>query len=194
MFAKEIPNFLRILRRFLRIAVENQGSLRHFQCVVLPFGITTALRIFTKIRVSFHQDNPFALDTLIQWSFNLAYIFPSRPMISRILTKVRQDNASMIVVFPYWLKRAWFLLLLKMSQSTFCRLSLWPVLIFQGDKQLWNSRVFHLTASRLMVPYWELGASQILWFPRWWGPESLQPTRRWPCIRLINQAYIGLNH
>ncbi|XP_056415809.1 uncharacterized protein LOC130357228 [Hyla sarda] len=39
-------------RRFLRIAVQVQGILRHYQFVALPFGISSAPHTFTKVVVS----------------------------------------------------------------------------------------------------------------------------------------------
>lgn len=38
-------------RRFLRIAITYQGTTQHFQFIFLPFGISVAPRVFTKLVV-----------------------------------------------------------------------------------------------------------------------------------------------
>ena len=56
----------------------------------------------------YREDNPLALDALsISWRFRLAYIFPPFSMIPRVLMKIRQDQASVIVIL-FWPKRSWF--------------------------------------------------------------------------------------
>ncbi|XP_077127776.1 uncharacterized protein LOC143783244 [Ranitomeya variabilis] len=49
------------LRRYLRIAVTLNGNLQHFQFKVLPFGITTAPYVFTKVDGTFSQQSTFSL-------------------------------------------------------------------------------------------------------------------------------------
>ena len=45
----------------------------------------------------------------IRWEGFRGYAFPPIPLIPRILQKVRQDRASILLIAPWWPKRTWFL-------------------------------------------------------------------------------------
>lgn len=62
------------------------------------------------------QEGPWAVDALtIRWEWDLAYAFPRLPLIPRVLSKIREDRAKVILIAPFWPKRAWYSLLWSMS-------------------------------------------------------------------------------
>ncbi|KAG8536531.1 hypothetical protein GDO81_026159 [Engystomops pustulosus] len=75
----------------------------------------------TQIEVFFSispKDNPLGLDALSQsWKTNLAYAFPPFPLISRTLQKIQSSQTTVILVAPFWPKKPWFPLLLKLAIS-----------------------------------------------------------------------------
>lgn len=51
----------------------------------------------------------WGVDALAQgWDFGLAYAFPSLVLIPQVLQKLSQSHECLILIAPWWLKRAWF--------------------------------------------------------------------------------------
>lgn len=64
------------------------------------------------------SDHPWAIDAFsIEWDWNLAYAFPPAPLIPKVLGKIREDRARVILVAPFWPKRTWFSLLRALSET-----------------------------------------------------------------------------
>lgn len=62
------------------------------------------------------RENPWAVDALlVKWEWDLVYAFPPLPLIARVLVKIREEGARVILIAPFWPKRAWFSLLWSMS-------------------------------------------------------------------------------
>lgn len=93
------------------------------------------------------QGGPMAIDALsIKWDWNLAYAFPPIPMIPKVLAKIREDQARVILVAPFWPKRAWFSLLRSMSITDPWVLPDQEDLLVQGAVSHPQDKGLHLTA------------------------------------------------
>lgn len=102
----------------------------------------------------YREDNPLAVDALsIPWEFRLAYIFPPIAMIPRVLMKIRQDQASVIAVIPFWPRRSWFTLLMQMSRGQYWKLPPMQNLVSRGTQLCLDPSRLNLTAWRLMSPF-----------------------------------------
>lgn len=95
-------------------------------------------------------DHPWAVDALaVPWRWELAYAFPPIPLIPRVLKKVREDQAELILIAPFWPKRAWFSLLRDMSIGDPWVLPEVRDLLSQGPVLHPQVKNLHLTAWRL---------------------------------------------
>ena len=62
------------------------------------------------------DDMAWRTDALsFSWRGLWAYAYPPTPLIPRVLSKVREDGAELILVAPWWPKRAWAVELLDLS-------------------------------------------------------------------------------
>lgn len=62
------------------------------------------------------RENPWAVDALsVRWRWDIAYAFPPIPLIPKVLAKIREEKAKVILIAPFWPKRSWFSLLWSMS-------------------------------------------------------------------------------
>ncbi|KAJ1209408.1 hypothetical protein NDU88_004786, partial [Pleurodeles waltl] len=64
------------------------------------------------------RPDPLALasDAFLQeWSLSLNYAFPPFIMISRVLAHIRHQQASLILITPFWQSQTWFPALLELS-------------------------------------------------------------------------------
>ncbi|XP_073405955.1 uncharacterized protein [Dendrobates tinctorius] len=96
------------------------------------------------------RENPLAVDAfLIKWDFRLAYAFPPLSLLPLVLRKIRRDRARVIVIFPFWPRRAWFSSLRTMSVSEPWVLPDIPDLLSQGP-------VFHPQVAGLHLTAWSL--------------------------------------
>jgi hypothetical protein len=67
------------------------------------------------------------------WRNLYAYAFPPFPILARVLQKVREDQASLILIAPNWARREWFPLLLDLIVDYPWQLPLIPNLISQDQ-------------------------------------------------------------
>ena len=59
--------------------------------------------------------NALAIDAFVQnWSNLVFYAFPPFKLIGRVLSKIQKDQASGIVVIPYWSTQPWFPQIVRM--------------------------------------------------------------------------------
>lgn len=105
-------------------------------------------------------DHPWAIDAFsVRWAWGLAYAFPPLSLIPRVLRKVREDQARVILIAPFWPRRAWFSLLRTLSES-----DPWVLpsenLLHQGPLSHPQVESLHLTAWMLNGRYSEGGDFQ----------------------------------
>ncbi|KAJ1112338.1 hypothetical protein NDU88_000606 [Pleurodeles waltl] len=88
---------------------------------------------------------------LITWCDQLLYAFPPIPLIPRVLRKIRQDRAQVILIAPDWPRRVWYSDLLQLSLCPPLRLPLRADLLLQSQGQVLhpNLQSLHLHAWRL---------------------------------------------
>lgn len=91
--------------------------------------------------------NPWAVDALsVGWQWDLAYAFPPIPLVPRVLAKIREEGARVIMVAPFWPKRSWFSLLWSMSVTEPWVLPDRGDLLVQGPLAHPQEKGLHLTA------------------------------------------------
>ena len=91
----------------------------------------------------------FALDAFaIPWGGWRAYAFPPFALIPRVLRKIREDQASVILIAPWWPARSWFQDLLALLVGTPWSLPCHPELVSQPLSGIRHQRseILHLTA------------------------------------------------
>ncbi|KAJ1168361.1 hypothetical protein NDU88_000287 [Pleurodeles waltl] len=88
---------------------------------------------------------------LITWCDQLLYAFPPIPLIPRVLRKIRQDRAQVILIALDWPRRVWYSDLLQLSLCPPLRLPLRADLLSQSQGQVLhpNLQSLHLHAWRL---------------------------------------------
>lgn len=67
------------------------------------------------------KPDPFAeeIDSFsIKWSHELIYAFPPFSLLGRLIQKVQQDKAEVLLVAPVWITQNWYSVLLQMMIST----------------------------------------------------------------------------
>lgn len=69
----------------------------------------------------------------INWTPFYFYAFPNFSLIPRVLQKIRNDGATVIVVVPQWPTQVWFPVFLEMATS--------EILVFPPDVALSVSRI-----------------------------------------------------
>ena len=82
------------------------------------------------------------------WTGFRGYAFPPLALIPRVLRKVRQDRATLLLIAPWWPKRTWFLELTGLLVESPRLLPARPDLIFQPVSGTLHPRpaMLHLTA------------------------------------------------
>ena len=103
-------------------------SDRIFNDICRNFGIPDidlfATRLNAKVPkyCSYMPDpNAYAVDSFkISWKHQLNYGFPPFILISRILKKVKQEKATMILVVPAWPTKPWYPLLKELKIAEPC--------------------------------------------------------------------------
>ncbi|KAJ1095605.1 hypothetical protein NDU88_000764 [Pleurodeles waltl] len=87
----------------------------------------------------------------ITWCGQLLYAFPPIPLIPRVLRKIRQDRALVILIAPDWPRRVWYSDLLQLSMCPPLRLPFRADLLLQSQGQVLhpNLQSLHLHAWRL---------------------------------------------
>ncbi|XP_068128007.1 uncharacterized protein [Hyperolius riggenbachi] len=96
------------------------------------------------------KDNPWEIDAFsIEWRLNLMYAFPPIPLISRVLNKIMQDRAQVILIVPFWPKRPWFALLQNLAMCQPIMLPVRTDLLSQGPVLHPDFKRLHLSAWRL---------------------------------------------
>ncbi|KAJ1204852.1 hypothetical protein NDU88_000290 [Pleurodeles waltl] len=87
----------------------------------------------------------------ITWCGQLLYAFPPIPLIPRVLRKIRQDRALVILIAPDWPRRVWYSDLLQLSMCPPLRLPFRADLLSQSQGQVLhpNLQSLHLHAWRL---------------------------------------------
>ena len=92
------------------------------------------------------------MDTLsVSWTGMAAYAFPPFPLLPKVLLKIREDKANVILVAPWWPQRSWTSLLLDLVRDFPRVLPLWPKLL----KQPRQDRFYEAVAS-LHLHVWPL--------------------------------------
>lgn len=93
--------------------------------------------------------DPIAMGTnaLIQpWPQALLYAFPPIPLIQAVLQRVKQQQATLILVAPDWPCRPWYPSIVNMMTGTPLRLPNRPDLLRQGPLTHPNPSMYRLTA------------------------------------------------
>ncbi|CAJ0940380.1 unnamed protein product [Ranitomeya imitator] len=79
------------------------------------------------------REYPLAVDAfLIRWDFRLAYAFPPLNLLPLVVRKIREDQARVILIAPFWPRRACFSWLRTMSVEDPWVLLDIPDLLHQG--------------------------------------------------------------
>ena len=108
----------------------------------------------------------FAVDALaIDWNGMWAYAFPPLPLIPQVLRKIRDEQAEIILVAPWWPKKDWALDLLELSVEPPLRLPLWETLLVQPRTSRFhrNPLALNLHAWRLSHSRSGMQGSQVWW-------------------------------
>ena len=105
----------------------------------------------------------------ISWCNLWAYAYPPTPLIPRVLRKVREEGAELILVAPWWPKRPWSVELLELALEPPRALPNWPTLLRQP-----GSAVFHQSPAVLHLHAWRVSrrALSLPDFQRKWRLES----------------------
>ncbi|XP_041418976.1 uncharacterized protein LOC121393716 isoform X1 [Xenopus laevis] len=99
-------------------------------------------------------DRPDYIDAMsIRWKFQLVYIFPPIPMIPKVLQKIRLERVQTILLTPFWPRRSWFSLLMRMSRGQYWILPHFPKLLTQGPRAYQHLARLKMTAWRLTGPF-----------------------------------------
>ena len=86
----------------------------------------------------------------ISWTpFCLGYAFPPQHLLSRVLQKVRQDKARLILIAPFWPTRSWYTNLIQLLVDYPRRLPSWPDLLSQF-------KVLHNKPQMLKLMAWKI--------------------------------------
>ena len=67
---------------------------------------------------------------LVPWSDKLIYAFPPFSIIHKVLQKLRQDEATGLLLVPYWPTKPWFTQLMASLIATPVTFSLEPDMLF----------------------------------------------------------------
>nr|XP_056702553.1 UPF0606 protein KIAA1549 homolog [Euleptes europaea] len=125
--AEQIKGALNIQADWLSRQTVDEGewSLDHdaFQLIISKFGIpqvdlfasdTNAKlpRFYTRY---VHQSAEGTDALTSPWPKGLMYAFPSLPIIPKVLRKVFQEKANIILIAPFWPRRPWFVTLQQLS-------------------------------------------------------------------------------
>lgn len=87
-----------------------------------PFGSRQNHQIKNFFSLS-HEDLPLVMDAFSQsWVKGLLYSFTPFSLFPKVLKRIQQDRAMVILIAPYWPKRSWFLLLLQRARGKSCPL------------------------------------------------------------------------
>ena len=106
----------------------------------------------------------WAVDALsIRWTGMAAYAFPPFPLIPKVLLKVKEDKAQVVLVAPWWPQRSWTSLLLDLVHDFPRVMPLWPNLLKQPRRDR-----FHEAIGSLHLHVWPLSGrpSDVLNFQR----------------------------
>lgn len=93
---------------------------------------------------------------LLAWKRSLFCAFPPMPLILRVLNRIRQDQARVLLIAPTWLRQAWPPYLLPLCVQLSIKLPIIPHLLSQD------------ASTKLAVPdrrAWFLGSSGAQGFP-----------------------------
>ncbi|KAG8539840.1 hypothetical protein GDO81_020271 [Engystomops pustulosus] len=77
------------------------------------------------------------------------YAFPPIPLIARVVQKIREDQARVILVVPWWPKRNWFPWLGKMALEE-------PIMLEPVNHLLFQGPVYHPNPQALQLSAWIL--------------------------------------
>jgi hypothetical protein len=104
------------------------------------------LNRFCALRFHPQAENTDALS--MSWRSLYAYAFPPFPILARVLQKIQQDQATMILIAPNWPRREWFPFLLELLIEYPRQLPNIPNLITQnqGSQIHPNLSTLHLVA------------------------------------------------
>lgn len=90
------------------------------------------------------------LDALTsQWPQGLLYAFPPIPLLPRVLRKIGQQKAEVLLVVPWWPCRPWFSMIQQLSREPPFLLPLLPNILHQGP-------ILHLEPHRLQLTGWKV--------------------------------------
>ena len=92
------------------------------------------------------RGNAFLLD----WGKeHLAYLFPPLAILHKVLYKIRQDKARVILIAPRWPRRPWYAALLRMLVEVPLKLPQMPDLLSQHGMRHPNPDFLELVAWKL---------------------------------------------
>ncbi|XP_071477298.1 uncharacterized protein [Diadema antillarum] len=92
-----------------------------------------------------------------QWKGFRGYAFPPFPLIPRVLRKIRRDQATILLIAPWWPRRSWFLELTNLLVGSPRLLPARPELIAQPV-----SGALHPRPSSLHLIAWPLSGNPVL--------------------------------
>ena len=105
----------------------------------------------------------WAVDALsMSWEGLWAYIFPPHQVLTKVLSKIREQRCEAIVIAPAWPAQPWFQELISLSVDHPRRIPLLPKLLKQPRRQ-----IFHQSPEMLHLHAWRLSG----------GPSREQGTR-----------------
>ena len=87
----------------------------------------------------------------IPWTGMFAYAFPPISLISRVITKVEQENCRVLLIAPFWPRQPWFMRLVRLLVRLPIMLPRRPDLLFQP-----GSKFLHPAPDDLHLTCWML--------------------------------------
>ena len=100
----------------------------------------------------------WAMDALsVPWAGLLAYAFPLLPILSKVLKKAREEQATLILIAPRWPAQPWFPELLCLSHVPPLKLYLHPRALLQP-----RSGIAHASPGLLDLHAWLLCGTRCL--------------------------------
>jgi hypothetical protein len=104
--------------------------------------------------------HPQAMNTdalSMSWRNLYVYAFPPFPLLPKVLQKVQEDQAMMILIAPNWPRREWYPCLLELMIDYPWQLPIIPNLISQDQ-----GRHIHPNLSTLQLVAWKLSGNVLL--------------------------------
>jgi hypothetical protein len=122
---------------------------------IIDLSQNTKLPRFCALR--FHPQAVTTDALSMTWRGLYAYAFPPFPLLAKVLQKIQEDQATMILIAPNWPRREWYPCLLELMIDYPWQLPIMPDLISQDQ-----GRHIHPNLSTLQLVAWKVSGNVLL--------------------------------